>query len=66
MLPPTDDFVILSAARAAQALEWTTTVMAGLKLSLNPAKTNIKDIRRERFDFLGYSFGPVNERARNG
>ncbi len=57
-----DDFVILSAGHAAQALEWTTRVMAGLKLSLNPAKTSIKDARRERFDFLGYSFGP--ERGR--
>ncbi len=52
-----DDFVILSAGRAAQALEWTTGVMARLKLSLNQAKTSIKDARRERFDFLGYSFG---------
>ena len=36
--------------------------MAQLKLSLNPAKTSIKDARRERFDFLGYSFGPVRLR----
>jgi len=53
-----DDFVILSAGRAAQALEWTSKVMAALKLSLNHAKTSIKNGRRERFDFLGYSFGP--------
>jgi len=53
-----DDFVILSAGRAAEALEWTTKVMAGLKLNLNPVKTSIKDGGRERFDFLGYSFGP--------
>jgi RNA-directed DNA polymerase len=53
-----DDFVILSAGRAAQALEWTSKVMAGLKLNLNPVKTSIRDARRERFDFLGYSFGP--------
>jgi RNA-directed DNA polymerase len=53
-----DDFVILSAGHAVQALDWTSKVMAGLKLSLNQAKTSIKNGRRERFDFLGYSFGP--------
>src|SRR5713101_8292099 len=58
-----DDLVILSAGRAAQALEWTTRVMTQLKLSLNPVKTSIKDARRERFDFLGYSFG--RERLRS-
>ncbi len=52
-----DDFVILSAGRAAQALAWTSKVMTQLKLSLNPVKTSIKDARRQRFDFLGYSFG---------
>ena len=52
-----DDFVILSAGRAAQALEWTSKVMARLKLSLNPVKTSIRDSGRQRFDFLGYSFG---------
>jgi len=57
-----DDFVILSAGRAAQALEWTSGVMARLQLSLNQAKTSIKDARRERFDFLGYSFGPEHLR----
>jgi RNA-directed DNA polymerase len=31
--------------------------MAQLKLRLNRDKTSIKDTRRERFDFLGYSFG---------
>ena len=52
-----DDFVILSAGRAAQALKWTSKVMARLKLSLNPVKTSIRDSGRQRFDFLGYSFG---------
>jgi len=53
-----DDFVILSAGHAAPALAWTSKVMAGLGLSLNQAKTSIRKGRRERFDFLGYSFGP--------
>jgi len=32
--------------------------MAKLGLTLNEAKTSLKDARKERFDFLGYSFGP--------
>ena len=53
-----DDFVILSRARATQALGWTRGVMARLGLSLNEAKTSVKQARHERFDFLGYTFGP--------
>src|SRR2546422_1916216 len=32
--------------------------MTRLGLTLNEAKTSIKQARRERFDFLGYTFGP--------
>ena len=53
-----DDFVILSRGRAAEALAWTDRVMTRLGLSLNRTKTRLCDARRERFDFLGYSFGP--------
>jgi RNA-directed DNA polymerase len=53
-----DDFVILSRGRAAEALAWTKAVMTRLGLTLNKAKTSLKDARQERFDFLGYSFGP--------
>jgi len=53
-----DDFVILSRRRAAEALAWTKVVMARLGLTLNEVKTSVKDARTERFDFLGYSFGP--------
>jgi RNA-directed DNA polymerase len=53
-----DDFVILSRGYAAEALAWTADVMTRLGLALNPRKTCIRDARRERFDFLGYSFGP--------
>lgn len=53
-----DDFVILSRGRAAEALTWVTAVMSKLGLSINEAKTSIRDARKERFDFLGYSFGP--------
>jgi RNA-directed DNA polymerase len=52
-----DDFVILSRGHAAEALEWTERVMTRLGLSLNRTKTRLCDARRERFDFLGYSFG---------
>ena len=32
--------------------------MAKLGLTLNEAKTSVKDARTESFDFLGYSLGP--------
>src|SRR5204863_4434028 len=53
-----DDFVILSRGYAAEALNWTRSVMARVELTLNEAKTSIKQARTERFDFLGYTFGP--------
>jgi RNA-directed DNA polymerase len=53
-----DDFVILSRGHAAEALAWTDRVMARLGLTLNRTKTCLRDARQERFDFLGYSFGP--------
>lgn len=53
-----DDFVILSRGKAAEALEWTREVMEHLGLTLNEKKTSIRNARQERFNFLGYSFGP--------
>ena len=53
-----DDFVILSRGCAAEALAWTKAVMTRLGLTLNEAKTSLRDARQERFTFLGYSFGP--------
>jgi len=58
-----DDFVILSRGRAAEALAWTKAVMTRLGLTINEAKTSLKDARQERFDFLGYSFGPHHHKA---
>src|SRR6266446_358603 len=52
-----DDFVILSRGRAAEALAWTKVVMTKLGLTINEAKTSLRNARQERFDFLGYSFG---------
>jgi len=53
-----DDFVILSRGHAAEALAWTRAVMTRLGLSINEAKTSLKDARAAGFDFLGYTFGP--------
>src|SRR6202162_6428179 len=53
-----DDFVILSRGCAVEALDWTRSVMTRIGLTLNEAKTSIKRGRTERFDFLGYTFGP--------
>ena len=61
-----DDFVILSRGRAAEALAWTKAVMTKLGLTLNEAKTSLRDARQERFDFLGYSFGPHYPYKGNG
>lgn len=57
-----DDFVILSRGHAAEALTWTRQVMTRLGLSLNEAKTSIRNARQETFEFLGYSFGPHHYR----
>lgn len=52
-----DDFVILSRGKAAEALAWTRGVMPKLGLTINEAKTSLKNARAEDFDFLGYTFG---------
>jgi RNA-directed DNA polymerase len=58
-----DDFVILSCGYAAEALAWTKAVMTRLGLTLNEVKTSLRNARQERFDFLGYSFGPHCRKA---
>ena len=45
--------VILSRGCAAEALAWTKAVMTRLGLTLNEAKTSLRDARQERFTFLG-------------
>jgi RNA-directed DNA polymerase len=54
-----DDFVILSRGKASQALRWTQAVMEKLDLTLNADKTELRNARKEHFDFLGYTFGSV-------
>jgi RNA-directed DNA polymerase len=53
-----DDFVILSRGHAEEALAWTDRTMTRLGLTLNRTKTRLCEARTDRFDFLGYSFGP--------
>jgi RNA-directed DNA polymerase len=57
-----DDFVILSRGHAEEALAWTRRVMVRLGLTVNETKTVVRDARQERFEFLGYSFGPHHYR----
>ena len=57
-----DDFVILSRGHAEEAMEWTGQVMTKLGLTLNEDKTSVRNAREERFDFLGYAFGPHHYR----
>src|SRR5712691_712806 len=60
-----DDFVILSRGYAEDAKAWAREVMTRLGLSLNEEKTSVRNARKERFNFLGYSFGP-HYSPRNG
>ena len=53
-----DDFVILSRGKATEALSWARETVTRLGLTLHEQKTSIRDARKERFDFLGYTFGP--------
>jgi RNA-directed DNA polymerase len=48
----------LSRGHAEEALAWTRRVITRLGLTVNEAKTTVRDARQEHFDFLGYSFGP--------
>ena len=53
-----DDFVILSRGCAEESKAWAADVMSRLGLTLNETKTCLRNACKERFDFLGYSFGP--------
>ena len=56
--PGPTHLVILSRDKAAEALNWTRQVTNRMGVTLNEAKTSIKQARRESFNFLGYTFGP--------
>ena len=57
-----DDFVILSRGQATAALDWTRQVIGKIGLTLNEQKTCIRNARREPFNFLGYTFGPMTSK----
>jgi RNA-directed DNA polymerase len=54
-----DDLVIVSRGRAEDALTWLRWIIERIGLSLNEAKTCVRDARQEAFDFLGYTFAPM-------
>jgi RNA-directed DNA polymerase len=54
-----DDLVIVCRGGAEDALSWLKWITERLGLSLNEAKTCVRNARRESFDFLGYTFGPL-------
>lgn len=54
-----DDFVILCRQEGRNALEWTKRATERIGLKLNESKTSVKDGRRDSFNFLGYTFGPM-------
>jgi RNA-directed DNA polymerase len=57
-----DDLVILSRRRAREAHEVLKDVMTRIGLTVNETKTKLREAMSERFDFLGYSFGPYWDR----
>jgi group II intron reverse transcriptase/maturase len=52
-----DDFVICCRNGANKALAAMTDMMSKLKLTVNEAKTHVRQVPKETFEFLGYTFG---------
>jgi len=52
-----DDFVICCRGHAAEAMAGMRRMMTRLKLTVNEAKTHLRKLPDETFDFLGYTFG---------
>jgi RNA-directed DNA polymerase len=57
-----DDLVILSRRHASKAHEVLKDVMTRIGLTVNESKTKLREATTERFDFLGYTFGPYWDR----
>jgi group II intron reverse transcriptase/maturase len=57
-----DDFVICCKRGAPEAMAAMRKIMERLKLTVNEEKTHLCEIPRERFDFLGYTFGQCYSR----
>jgi RNA-directed DNA polymerase len=60
-----DDFVICCKGSADEAMLAMRNMMDRLKLTINEAKTHVRTLPQERFDFLGYTFERCY-RPRNG
>jgi hypothetical protein len=52
-----DDYVICCKGDVDEALAEMRWMMQRLKLTINEAKTHVCQLPKERFDFLGYTFG---------
>jgi len=52
-----DDYVICCKGDADEAMAGMRRLMERLKLTVNEAKTHIRQMPGDRFDFLGYTFG---------
>jgi group II intron reverse transcriptase/maturase len=52
-----DDFVICCRGTAAEAMAAMRGMMAKMGLTVNEAKTHVRSVSDEMFDFLGYTFG---------
>lgn len=61
-----DDFVVLCRGNAQHVLDVIRRWMTRIGLVLNDTKTSVRDARREHFDFLGYTFGPLHSPRTGG
>jgi RNA-directed DNA polymerase len=61
-----DDFVVLCRGNAQQVLAIIRGWMTRIGLVVNETKTSVRDARREHFDFLGYTFGPMHSPRTGG
>ena len=59
-----DDFVVIciSKAEAEKALAAIRIILGKLKLKLHPEKTRLVEVRKQGFDFLGFSIRKVKSR----
>lgn len=58
-----DDFVVVCPpGRAMEVLAQVRQWIVGMRLTLNEAKTCVRDARKEFFRFLGYELGPLMDR----
>ncbi len=54
-----DDFVICCRGTAQETMTTMRAMMCKLKLTVNEAKTRVREVPAQTFDFLGYQFGLV-------